>query len=150
MATFGHKPVEPLPWLACEPALRPRMKTSFCPGPLLAEVTFGRYFRKSSKVLMLSCCSACPVSACMEIGTSCILSVRRCAVTITSVMPSLAVVSVLVACSCAETATVVPPKMAATAYEIFDFIGLPPQIRHRGCAALPAPERLDMTPRRCD
>jgi hypothetical protein len=43
MATFGHKPVEPLPWLAWEPALRPRMKTSFWPGPLLAVVTFGKY-----------------------------------------------------------------------------------------------------------
>ena len=30
----AHSPVEPLPWLACEPALRPRMKTSFWPGPV--------------------------------------------------------------------------------------------------------------------
>src|SRR5215469_11607612 len=150
MATFGHRPVEPLPWLACEPALKPRMNISFCPGPLLAAVTFGKYFRKSSNVWMLSCCSVWLVSACMEIGTFCMFSVRRCAVTITSVMPSLAVVSVLVACSCARAATEVPPRMAATAYEIFDFIGLPPQIRHHGCAAMPAPDRLDLTPRRCD
>jgi hypothetical protein len=40
--------------------------------------------------------------------------------------------------------------MAATAYEIFDFIGLPPQIRHYGCADMPAPDRLDLTLRRCD
>jgi|NGEPerStandDraft_6_1074524.scaffolds.fasta_scaffold26190_2 hypothetical protein len=42
MATFGFKPVEPLPWLACEPALRPRMNTSLWPGPLFAVVTFGK------------------------------------------------------------------------------------------------------------
>ena len=29
IATFGNRPVEPLPWLACEPALKPRMNTSF-------------------------------------------------------------------------------------------------------------------------
>src|SRR5215472_16436831 len=61
----------------------------------------------------------------MEIGTSCIFSVRRCAVTMTSAIPSLVDSLVLGVCSCAEAATAVPPRMAATAYEIFDFICLP-------------------------
>jgi hypothetical protein len=43
MATLGNKPVEALPWLAWDPALKPRMNTSFCPGPLFAVVTLGRY-----------------------------------------------------------------------------------------------------------
>src|SRR5581483_607934 len=48
-------------------------------GPLVAEVTFGRYFTKSSKVEMLSCCRVSAVSAWIVIGTSCMFSVRRCA-----------------------------------------------------------------------
>ena len=39
------------------------MKITPCPGPLLAEVTFGRYFTKSSKVSTLNCVSVSPVSA---------------------------------------------------------------------------------------
>src|SRR5882762_4229353 len=33
---------------------------------------------------MLSCCRAWPVKACIEIGTSCMLCERRCAVTVIS------------------------------------------------------------------
>src|ERR1700751_3202099 len=54
----------------------------------------------------------------------------------TSVIPSLVVSVVPGVCSCAQVATEVPPRMAATAYEIFDFICVPPQ--KPGIAASPA------------
>src|SRR5262249_3028817 len=87
---------------------------------------------------------------CMEIGTSCISSVRRCAVTMTSVIPSLVDSLVPAACSCAGAATEAPPRMAATAYEIFDFIRCLPQNRYYCRAGLPVVSRLDMTTRPCD
>ena len=54
-------PLEP-----CVPSTevaRPRMKITPWPGPLLAEVTLGRYFTKSSNVETFSWVSVSPVSA---------------------------------------------------------------------------------------
>src|SRR6267154_1356326 len=71
---------------------------------------------------MLSCCSACPVKACMEIGTSCMFSVRRCAVTTTSSRVSAPAPALLVEGSAACVPKDAPASTAATAYEIFEFI----------------------------
>ena len=46
------------PWVARVEVARPRMKMTPCPGPLLAEVTLGRYFTKSSNVVDVSIAAA--------------------------------------------------------------------------------------------
>ena len=76
--------IEPPDWVRWLPALRPRMKILAWPGPSVGAVTFGRYLMKSSNVVTFSCARVSPVSAWMVIGTSCMFSVRRCAVTVIS------------------------------------------------------------------
>src|SRR5439155_12911794 len=67
----------------------------------------------------------CAVNACIEIGTFCMLSVRRCAVTVISSSAPVAASVPPVAGSAAYAAQDEPPRMAATAYEIFEFIADP-------------------------
>src|ERR1700723_1749909 len=107
---------------------------------------------------MLSCCSAWPVKACIEIGTSCMLCVRRWAVTVISSIVSVLVCAgaAAVAGACACLAYAAPPdtplRMAAIAHDSFGFeFMLHPQI----CLiivrieSLPAPVEpgLDFRPR---
>ena len=73
-------PLEPC--VASVEVASPRMKMTPWPGPFVADVTFGRYFTKSSKVSTLSCARLSPVSAWIWMGTFCMFSVRRCAVTV--------------------------------------------------------------------
>jgi len=64
---------------------------------------------------MFSCCSDSAVKACIEIGTSCMFSVRRCAVTVISVSASEPA-SLAPAAGAAPTAVAeVPLRIAATA-----------------------------------
>src|SRR5215468_6054776 len=75
---------------------------------------------------MFSCCRASAVKADIEIGTSCMFSVRRCAVTVISASASDPV-SLPPAAGAAAAAAEVPLRIAATAYEIFEFIACPPR-----------------------
>src|ERR1700688_2041908 len=80
---------------------------------------------------MLSCCRAWPVKACIEMGTSCMLCERRCAVTVISSRASLAPSAVAARDLEADTA----PRTAAIAMESLEFIGHPPcyaNCRRRG------------------
>src|SRR5580704_4517177 len=62
-------------------------------------------------------------------GTFCMLSLRRCAVTVISTSPSewvsVLVTVVSAACTTAEAPQEAPARMAATAHEIFEFIAAP-------------------------
>ena len=106
----------------------PRMKTLLCPGPYPAAVTLGRYLTKSSKVLTFSWVSVSAVSAWMVIGTSCTLSARRSAVTITSCSSVGVPVAVAVSAAARTTAVAGALRIAATVAEIFGlgFIAHPP------------------------
>src|SRR5579863_2643624 len=70
---------------------------------------------------MLSCCSAWPVKACIEIGTSCMLCERRCAVTVISSRASLPPSTVAAKDLAPDTA----PRTAAIAMESLEFIDHP-------------------------
>src|ERR1700722_2973048 len=70
---------------------------------------------------MLSCCSAWPVKACMEIGTSCMLCERRCAVTVISSSASLPASAVAATTRAADMA----PKMAAIDMDSLEFMNHP-------------------------
>ena len=91
---LATRPSSRCPWLAWEPALRPRMNTSFLARLVACRSHVARQVLRCShrRFWMLSCCRACPVSACIEIGTSWMFSrLRRCkAVTVTSASVSLA------------------------------------------------------------
>ena len=77
---------------------------------------------------MLSCCSVCAVNACIAIGTFCMLSLRRCAVTVISCRVSLLAAGAAVASGPSAGAPTAPapkdtpPRMAAIAVESFEFI----------------------------
>jgi len=70
---------------------------------------------KSSNVVTLSCSSAAPVIAWMEIGTSCMLSTRRCAVTVISWIESEFVSASVVAAAARPRLGAAPLRMAAMA-----------------------------------
>jgi hypothetical protein len=63
---------------------------------------------------MFSCSSACEVNACIEIGTSCMLWSRRCAVTVISWIESLPVSASAVVAAAAAAAEA-PPRITAIA-----------------------------------
>jgi hypothetical protein len=72
------------------------------------------------------------VNACIEIGTSCMLSLRRCAVTVISCRLSLLALGAAAVSgpSAGDASTVAPndtlPNMAAIALESFEFIAASP------------------------
>src|SRR5262249_14311414 len=66
------------------------------------------------------------VKACMEIGTFCMLSVRRCAVTVISSRTPALTSAFSLAGAAADAAEDTALKMAATAYETFELIAQPP------------------------
>ena len=59
---------------------------------------------------MFSCCSVWPVKACIAIGTSCMLSLRRCAVTVTSTSTSELLAALASAPSAAAAAAGAPQE----------------------------------------
>ena len=70
---------------------------------------------KSSNVVTFSCLSVSPVNAWMVMGTSCMFSVRRCAVTTISWMPSESVAGVVALVVPRAYAADDPPKIEAIA-----------------------------------
>src|SRR5579871_1090128 len=98
------------------------MKISLCPGPHEACVTFGRNLMKSSKVVTFSCLRVSPVKAWMVIGTSCMFSVRRCAVTTISWIPSDPSLTVSAPDASSAKAAGDPPKIDAIAQDNLDFV----------------------------
>src|ERR1700724_1819362 len=86
---------------------------------------------------MLSCCRAWPVKACMEIGTSCMLCARRCAVTVISSRASLPPSTVAARHLAPDRA----PRTAAIAIESLEFIVHPLVMRIVGLAQALWPRR---------
>src|SRR3984957_14856801 len=70
---------------------------------------------------MLSCCRTWPVKACIEMGTSCMLCERRCAVTVISSRASLAPSAVAARHLAPDRA----PRIAAIDMESLEFINHP-------------------------
>src|SRR5450755_3600273 len=84
---------------------------------------------------MLSCCRAWPVKACIEMGTSCMLCERRCAVTVISSSASLAASAVAARHLAPDKA----PRTAAIDMDSLEFMNHPLHYKnfrhHAGSAA---------------
>src|SRR5476651_624815 len=84
---------------------------------------------------MLSCCNAWPVKACIEMGTSCMLCERRCAVTVISSSASLPASTVAARHLAPDKA----PRTAAIDMDSLEFMNHPLRYknfrRHAGTAA---------------